>query len=503
MARYIALAVVVSLVVSTVGIITYRFVTTRAAVESAARSFSALVSVPLYRSTEMYVDQGLTAPVEKQVRRLLQLNQDAKRLEIVRIDGSVAISASRDSVRFWPRGDSSPPVQPSGFRPTLNAEQQVASRVREKDETVYRVVVPFQDIDEPLLYAMVATFSYNSLYSETKRTVLVALFALALGLVITQRVSAVLASGITKNIDRLHVGVQRIRAGKLDEPVDVRSGDEIQELAEAFNEMSAELLETIGRLRTANSELQTLDQMKADLVANVSHELKTPLTALKGYLELLDRGDLGSLPSEARRAVSVCGRNVERLYLRIEELVDMSRMEKAWPDAASSKPVDLNVLIPSVAATLNQRMREKELRFYFESPPGMSTVAGNSDQLERAVLNLLDNGVKFTPRGGCIKVVAEECDNEGREGVLIRFSDTGVGIPKHQLVKVFDRFHQVDPSVRRRYGGMGLGLSLVQSIIDAHRGLVWAESENRQGSTFFVWLPCRPLGDDEAQLRAV
>jgi signal transduction histidine kinase len=92
-------------------------------------------------------------------------------------------------------------------------------------------------------------------------------------------------------------------------------------------------------------------------------------------------------------------------------------------------------------------------------------------------------------------VVAEDCDHEGREGVLIRISDTGVGIPDDELVRVFDRFHQVDPSARRRYGGLGLGLSLVQNIVEAHRGLVWAQANDPRGSTFFVWLPCRAADD--------
>lgn len=95
-------------------------------------------------------------------------------------------------------------------------------------------------------------------------------------------------------------------------------------------------------------------------------------------------------------------------------------------------------------------------------------------------------------------MLAEACDHEHRQGVLVRFQDSGVGIPPTELNRIFDRFYQVDPSSRRRFGGMGLGLSLVRSIVEAHRGAVWAESEEETGSTFFVWLPFGNLGRDGA-----
>jgi signal transduction histidine kinase len=102
--------------------------------------------------------------------------------------------------------------------------------------------------------------------------------------------------------------------------------------------------------------------------------------------------------------------------------------------------------------------------------------------------------------------MAESCTHDGRDGVLVQIQDTGVGIPSSELVRIFDRFHQVDPSSRRRYGGMGLGLSLVRSIVEAHSGAVWAESEVGVGSTLFVWLPCgeaarAPAGAKRASVR--
>ena len=129
------------------------------------------------------------------------------------------------------------------------------------------------------------------------------------------------------------------------------------------------------------------------------------------------------------------------------------------------------------------------MHFVLQVQPDLQAVEANPEQVEQVFLNLLDNAVKFTPHGGTVLVIAETCDHEQRKGVLVRIQDSGVGIPTTELIRIFDRFYQVDPSSRRRFGGMGLGLSLVHSIVEAHRGAVWAESEEGVGSVFFVWLP--------------
>jgi signal transduction histidine kinase len=298
-----------------------------------------------------------------------------------------------------------------------------------------------------------------------------------------------LAGGITREVDRLREGVLRIQEGNLDERVSVNSRDEIEELAEAFNAMAAELQSTIHRLREANRELETLDQTKADLVANVSHELKTPLTALRGYLELMTDGGLGEIPDEVQRAVMVCRKNVQRLSLRVEELVQLSHLERFTSLDGTREKVALRTLLEGIADTFRPRLEEHGIDLALRLDRDLPVLESNSEQIERVFLNIMDNAVKFTPEGGTVLIVAEVHAHDGRDGVRVTVRDSGVGIPPAALVRIFDRFHQVDPSSRRRFGGMGLGLSLVRSIVEAHRGAVWAESEEGIGSTFFVWLP--------------
>jgi len=500
MARYIGFAVVVSLVASTTGIVLYRYFSMRSELERSARHFAALVSAPLAQVADMYGEDGIKDPIMSRVTGLLQLNQDVERIDVVRRNGWLAFSATRDQLTVWPRDGSVPTIADPGLLELLESNPGSGERVRVDGRTVYRILVPGTDEGPSFGLFLVATFNYDRVHRQLRRGLLILVLALGLGLVVTERVSVALAKEITKNLADLRAGVRTIRAGRLDERVDIRSGDEIQELADAFNNMTEDLQQTIGRLRQANLELQALDQVKVDLVANVSHELRTPLTALKGFLELLDEGELGDIPEEAHRAVSVCRRNVDRLALRVEDLVQLSQMEKAWPEELIAQTIDLTQLISMATEIYELRIRSKQLDFSVEAPADLARVSGNVEQLERVILNLTDNAVKFTPDGGTVVIAAEDCDHEGRTGVLIRVTDSGIGIPANELVRVFDRFHQVDPSIRRRFGGMGLGLSLVHHIVEAHRGVVWAESENGAGATFFVWLPCRP-GDESGGIR--
>ncbi|HSN55457.1 MAG TPA: HAMP domain-containing protein, partial [Candidatus Sulfomarinibacteraceae bacterium] len=275
MARYIAFAVVVTLVAGMTTTILYRHLSMRAALEDSARRFAALAGVPLIQLADMRSGAAGGRQLETMVARLFEVNQDVDRLDVVSRNGRVALTATRDRLIT---GDESRRLPESsvllgeGIGPAVTAR-----RVRIGGRTVYQVVVPSRQVGEPSAFSLVATFSYRNLNRQLQQAVLFAGLALVLGLLITRRVSTALARGITRNLEVLHQGVHRLRSGLLEDRVDLHSGDEIEELADAFNDMAAELGRTISRLRAANLELHTLDQMKADLVANVSHELRTPL----------------------------------------------------------------------------------------------------------------------------------------------------------------------------------------------------------------------------------
>jgi len=476
-------------VFSVLVLVVFRHRTARRNMEQSARTYAALVSKPL-ATLAGYLGSSGRGILSQQVAALRGLNQDVARLEIVDVRGDIVLRAERDAVSVYTNGADPPTITDSEVLRAVSRLESTAASVTEPDGShVYRVVAPVVRQWGGHMYSLVATFSYDRVNRQYRLSLWLSALIIVGALALTHRVSVTLASGITRDVERLRAGVQRFQEGNLDERVTVHSRDEIEELAEAFNAMAEELQNTIHRLREANRELETLDQTKADLVANVSHELKTPLTALRGYLELMTDGGLGDLPDEAARAVLVCRKNVQRLSLRVEELVQLSHLERFTSPDATREDVDLRPLLKGIIETFRPRMEDNGLDIFLEIDPDLPLVASNGEQIERVFLNIIDNAIKFTPDGGQVRVVAETHVHEGRDGVLVKVQDSGIGIPRSALVRIFDRFHQVDPSSRRRFGGMGLGLSLVRSIVEAHRGAVWAESEEAIGSTFFVWLP--------------
>ena len=499
-ARHIAFAVVLSLVASALVLVVFRHRSVQRNMERSAETYASLVCEPLVTKIFFLGSSG-KGILDQEVAQLRELNADVNRLEIVDVRGNVVLSSEGHGVVVYGDGMTAPVIEDRELSRAIAGLMPSTAVVREPSgERVFRVVAPVVDQWGVHHFSLVGTFSYAGVDRQLRNSLWLSALILAMGLGLTQWVSMTLARGITRDVERLREGVQRIQEGHLEERVTVHSRDEIEELAEAFNIMADELLATIQRLREANRELETLDQTKADLVANVSHELKTPLTALRGYLELMTDGDLGGLSDEALRAAMICRKNVQRLSLRVEELVQLSRFERYMTLDSTREDVDLSAVLEGVIETLGPRLEESNIDIVVHVEAGLESLQLNPEQVERVFFNLLDNAVKFTPQSGTVLVTAESKVRDDRDGVLVSIQDDGVGIPKLELVRIFDRFHQVDPSSRRRFGGMGLGLSLVRSIVEAHRGSVWAESTEGSGSDFFVWFPrLDPSSDRENQ----
>ena len=491
-ARYLAVTVAASLCISVLAVIVLRHRSQVRSMEESARTYAALVVMPLVDAASLYRTTGGYV-LRQHVDRWRSLNNDLQTLEVVTVTGNVVMRSDAERLVTYPAaGAEAPVVTDTGLLEAIRGLGVTAERVREmRQGRVFQVVAPAVEEWGRHTYSLVATFGYRNVNRELGKSIALAVLLLGIALVLANRVAVALAGTITRSLDRLHEGVQRIRRGELSEDLEVQSNDEIQELAEAFNATAQELGSTIERLREANRELETLDQTKADLVANISHELKTPLTALRGYLELLAEHDLGALPPGADHAVTVCRKNLDRLSLRIEELMQLSRLERSYNPELTMETVHVGRILHDVAETLIPRCEEKGQFCTLNLAADMPTIWGSLEYLERVFLNLLDNAAKFTPEGGHIRVSAEPVVREGCAGMLVSIADSGVGVPSLEQLRIFDRFYQVDPSARRRYGGMGLGLSVARNIVEAHRGTIWVESDEARGSTFFVWLPCQ------------
>lgn len=489
MARQLSLVVTISVLVVGAWLTVPRYLSERRMTERRAVTYATLVVDQVAHSANLYRTTGRHL-LDRQVRVWMALNPDLVRFDVVHVDGSVVMRADQQGPVTFPDHLSAPVVEDEELLRAVRSLDLESKRVRDDSgHVLYRVVAPAIEEWGRRTYSLVAYFGYRQVDRQLLRSALAVGGFMVIAVFVARQLAVSLATSIAGNVELLRDGLRKIREGKLDERVEIHSDDEIEDLAEAFNEMAETLAETIERLKEVNLELELLDQTKADVVANVSHELKTPLTALRGYLELLEHGSLGPITEQAGRAVAVCQKNLQRLQLRIEELVQLSQWDRGLGTDMPIEEIHLGHLMHGVVETLLPALEEKGVYCSLNLASDLPSIEGSPEHVERLFLNLLGNAGKFTSVGGFVRFTAEPYSRDGRKGVLVRLADTGIGIPEKALLRIFDRFYQVDPSTRRKYGGMGLGLAMVQGIAGAHKGAVWVESQEGRGSVFFVWFP--------------
>ncbi|MEK6680969.1 MAG: ATP-binding protein [Nitrospirota bacterium] len=233
------------------------------------------------------------------------------------------------------------------------------------------------------------------------------------------------------------------------------------------------------------TKIKRLERIRKDFVANVSHELRTPLTSIKGYTEALIDGVIDD-SNKAKEFLNIISNHTERLNNILTDLLQLSYIESGQYKPKASN-INLRTAVEKAVALLKTNIEKKGFAIDIQVPEGL-IVAADEDKLNLAFVNLIDNAIKYTPEKGRIGIKAEA---RGKE-VMVSVSDTGIGIPKEDLARIFERFYRVDKDRSSELGGTGLGLSIVKHIIDAHGGRVWAESELNKGSSFYFTLPPSP-----------
>ena len=232
-------------------------------------------------------------------------------------------------------------------------------------------------------------------------------------------------------------------------------------------------------------ELRRVNKIRRDFVANVSHELKTPATSLRLLAESLEE-TIDEDPVQARLFATQLRAETERLSNLITDLLDLTRLESE-EKVENPLPVDVRSVLMTVLARMRRVARKKNITLQWKRFGRAThyTVRGDETQLTSMFTNLVDNAVKYTPPGGRVEVTG---GLEGSE-IVIRVSDTGIGIPEGKLPRIFERFYRVDKARSKATGGTGLGLSIVKHIAENHGGRATVESTSGEGSTFTVYLP--------------
>jgi signal transduction histidine kinase len=335
------------------------------------------------------------------------------------------------------------------------------------------------------------------LYSENVRrlarqitlTAGISSIALAVGL------SLFLARRISKPLLKLIAGTRMIAAGKFRTLIHLNRRDEFGELAQAFNSMAKQLGE--------------LDELKKGFVSHVSHELRSPLASMLATNDLLLSEAIGSLNEKQKRLLTISREKSEMLSRRINDLLDLSRIE-ARAMEYQLEPSDVSSILKSAIESASPLLREKNLCIVTECGAENSQATIDSRRITQVVENLLSNAIKFsrentTIRVGCHRTLGQQlvpvfeawngndrvssaCD-PGEEYVVINVEDEGIGIPPGETMKVFEKFYQAGHGNETSRTGTGLGLAICQSIIEAHNGVIWVESKLGQGSQFHFALP--------------
>jgi len=237
-----------------------------------------------------------------------------------------------------------------------------------------------------------------------------------------------------------------------------------------------------AELRRAHEKLKSVDKLKTEFMNIAAHELKTPLVPMVGYLHLIDKS---KLDSEDRENLEIAIRNTQRLQRLVGDILDIAKLESKVMKF-NMEDVQLGRAIKDAISSAAPFAKEKKIYLKSEAPEKLPIIKGDFMRLSQVLTNLLNNAIKFTDKGG-ITVRARKSGGD----VVVEVSDTGIGMAKQEIPKLFAKFYQADSSAKRKYGGTGLGLAICKEIVKAHRGNIWVESELGKGSTFAFKVPVK------------
>ena len=351
-------------------------------------------------------------------------------------------------------------------------------------------VLPYQDqygLDWLIVVVIPESDFLARIQEQNKITILLCLIALILAIT----VGILTSRQIVQPILNLKDAATAISEGEFNHKIDLKRSDEVGVLAQAFNSMASQLQDSFAILKTKNEQLQRLDTLKDEFLANTSHELRTPLNGIIGIAESLIDGAAGELSSPVKTNLSMIVASGRRLSNLVNDILDFSKL-RHQNIQLQLKSVGVRE-IAEIVLTLSQSMiGTKSVKLINSVPPDVPLVVADENRLQQIFYNLIGNAVKFT-ESGTIEVRAQVLENQEdnpQNSILeITVADTGIGIPEEKLEGIFESFEQADGSTARKYGGTGLGLAITKKLVELHGGSVSVSSTVGVGSEFKFTLP--------------
>ena len=298
----------------------------------------------------------------------------------------------------------------------------------------------------------------------------------AIGILLSVVFAVVVSNWISGPLARTASAARALAGGDYSKKAPAEGPAEVHDLGSAFNDM-------VARVQVAN-------ETQRDFLANVSHELKTPLTSIQGFAQAILDG-AASQPADAARVIYEEAGRMRRL---VEDLLDLARIESGDPQLRR-EVLDLTGILSRIVENFELRTRQKGVELSTRVDP-LPLITGDADRLVQVFTNLTENALEHTPAGGRIRITAQPAPG----GIQVAVSDSGKGIPPEDINRIFERFYQADKS-RARSGrrGTGLGLTISREIVQSHGGKINVESREGQGATFYVWLPLPRSSDETAR----
>ncbi len=278
----------------------------------------------------------------------------------------------------------------------------------------------------------------------------------------------------------------------------VKINKELQIEIEERKKAEEEIKKSKRKIKLQNIKLKKLDKIKSDFLNVTSHELRTPMSAIKGYVQMVLKQRIGDINEEQKKALNVVLRNTDRLDNLIQDILDISRLESGTMKFIPEQ-TDVGKMVDEAVEAMQSSADLKNIKINVDIKKGIPELTIDQERIKQVLMNLVNNALKFSPDGSIVNIQAKKEEND----ILFEVQDFGRGIQEDKQKKIFDTFYQVDSDMDRKFGGVGLGLAISRGIVISHGGKIWVASTVGKGSTFRFMLPFKPVQDLEGRFKVV
>jgi signal transduction histidine kinase len=399
-------------------------------------------------------------------------------------EGQIVVQSNLDTVAN-PNSLFNIQLEESALNQTLAGETAIIDELATRNNVSYKVAyapIVIDGVNSSLsLMVLVELSQLTNFQSLTlNNTVIIFVF---LTLIIVLLTYLALRRFAVKPIENLKIGAEKLVEGDYNQTIPVLAKDELGQLASTFNLMVQTIQEREQRLKESRLEAERANQVKSAFLASMSHELRTPLNAIINFSGFVADGDVGPVTEEQKGVLDDVVTSGKHLLNLINDVLDMSKIEAGSLQLFISNNLDLNGILKEAYSAGRSLVKNADVELVLKTDDSIPPISGDKNRIMQVLLNLISNACKFTEKGS----IELESKKVG-ENILISVKDTGMGIDKEYLDGIFQPFIQTEAGIRQG-GGTGLGLPISRSLVEAHKGKIWVESETGKGSTFYVSLP--------------